>query len=152
MFSPVSRFQGGTTKEEEMTSKVLKVAFLAIMVLNGIFFAVNIYVLGDSRAAIAMHDDLAPTASALMANTKVLVTFFTGMLYLVAAASILRHRRTLLLSGVVAFILFDGLYVIELVQWGSFHSWVWTGFFIFGTLSFLIGVYSYLSWRRSEAV
>jgi hypothetical protein len=133
-----------------MASMLLKTILVGIMVLNGVFFAVNIYTLGDSEAAIAMHRDLAPTASAFMANTKVLVTFIAGLLYLVTAFGIIRKRRGLLLSGVVACILFNGLYVLELVKWGSFHPWVWKGFFIAGGLSFLIGLYSYYLWKRSE--
>jgi hypothetical protein len=134
-----------------MASKVCKTILLVIMILNGIFFAVNIYVLGDREAAIAMHLDLAPTASALMANTKVLVTFASGVLYLLAAFAIIRRKRALALSGVLACIIFNSLYGVELAKWGSFHFWVWKGFFLAGGLSFLIGVYSYLNWRRREA-
>jgi hypothetical protein len=125
-----------------------KFALLAIMILNGIFFTVNIYVLGDRTAAIAMHLDLAPTAGTLMVNAKVLVTFIAGILYLLAAFGLVRKRPGFLLSGVVACILFNGLYAVEIVKWGSFHPWVWKGFFTAGGLSFLIGACSYVFWKK----
>ena len=133
-----------------MTSKIVKIILLVIMILNGVFFAVNITVLGDREAAIAMHRDLAPTASALMADAKVLVTFGAGVLYLLAAFGIILKRRGWTLSGIVACIIFNGLYAVELMKWGGFHPWVWVGFFLAGGLSFLIGTYSYFNLRRSE--
>ena len=133
-----------------MVSGIAKVVLLVIMILNGIFFAVNIYAVGDREAAIAMHRDLSPLAGPTMVNAKVLVTFAAGMLYLLTAFGIIRKKRSFLLCGVAACVLFNGLYGVELAKWGGFHPWVWKGFFIAGGLSFLIGAYSYFLWRRSR--
>lgn len=135
-----------------MASKVFKIGIVVIMVLNGIFFASNIYVLGDRGAAVAMHGDLAPTASAVMANAKVIITFVTGLLYLLSAYAIVRKKREWAVAGVLACFLFNGLYAVEIMKWGSSHPFVWFGFCLMGGLSFLIGAYSYLVLRRSVAL
>jgi len=128
-------------------SKIIKIIILILLVLNGVLFISNIYVLGDSEAAIKMHEDLAPSATALIANTKVIVSFVSGILYIVTAIGIIRKRYSLALWGIIAFVLFDGLYVIELIMWGKTHPMVWFGFSIFGGLSFLFAAYSWWCWR-----
>ena len=133
-----------------MVSGAAKVVLLVIMILNGVFFVVNISVVGDREAAMAMHRDLAPSAGTVMVNAKVFVTFAAGVLYLLTAFGIIRKKRSFLLCGVAACLLFNGLYGVELAKWGGFHPWVWKGFLIAGGLSFLIGAYSCLLWRRSR--
>ncbi|MEW5959899.1 MAG: hypothetical protein AB1801_19430, partial [Chloroflexota bacterium] len=108
----------------------------------------NIYVLGNREAAIAMHDDLAPTASALMANIKVLDCFMVGILYVVAAYGIIRKKYDLALAGVIGFVLFDGLYLVELMMWAGIHPRLWIDFSLFGGVSLLIGFYSWWNWQK----
>lgn len=131
-----------------MIARTVRVLGVLLLVLNGLFFVSNIYVLGDAAAAVAMHGDLAPTVSPVVANVKVIVTFTTGALYLLAAAGILRHRRALAACGVAAFVLFDGLYLYELTAWGRSHPRVWIDFTVFGGLSLLFGAMSWREWRR----
>jgi hypothetical protein len=127
-------------------AKAGKTIILILMILNGLFFISNIYVLGDTQAAIAMHDDLPRSASALLANAKVIDCFVVGILYLVAAYAIIRKKYNLALAGVVACVLFVGLYIYQLVVWPSVNAWV--GFAIFGGLSLLFGGYSW--WYRQK--
>lgn len=132
-------------------AKIFKVIILALMFLNGLLFISNIYVFGNREAAIEMHNDLAPTASALMANAKVVICFVVGFLYIASAVSIIKKKYALALTGVIGFILFDGLYIYELILWSKSHPRVWIDFSIFGGLSLLIGIYSWMNWRsRTE--
>jgi len=117
------------------------------MILNGLLFVSNIYVLGDREAAINMHTDLSPSASALMANTKVIICFVVGILYILSAYGIIQRKFDLALAGIIGFVLFDGFYVIELIMWSADYPLIWLYFGIFGGLSLLIGIYSFMKWR-----
>lgn len=123
-------------------------ALIVLLVLNGLFFASNIYVLGDTAAAIEMHDDLAPTASPFVANLKVASCFATGILYLLAALGFVRRRPALVACGVWGFALFDGLFLYELAAWGLSHPRVWLDFAVFGGLALLFGVAASRELRR----
>lgn len=131
-----------------MALKYAKTAILILMILNGLFFIANIYVFGNTKEAIAMHDDLAPTAGAVMANAKVINCFVVGLCYLAAAWGIARRRSVLILFGVWGFALFDGFYLLELVLWGSTHTRVWVDFSIFGGISLAIGIFSWHQWKN----
>ncbi len=131
-----------------MIARAFRRLLLLLLVLNGVFFVSNIYVLGDTPAAVAMHDDLAPSASPAVANAKVVVTFAAGALYLLTAIGVARGRRGLAACGVAAFLLFDGLYVYELAAWGRSHPRVWIDFAIFGGLALTFGIFSWREWRR----
>lgn len=131
---------------------VARRALLVLLVLNGVFFASNIYVLGDTAAAIAMHDDLAPTASPFVANLKVAVCFATGVLYLLAALGFVRRRPALVACGVWGFAVFDGLYLYELAAWGLSHPRVWLDFAVFGGLALLFGVSAWREQRRQTVM
>jgi hypothetical protein len=111
-------------------------------------FCSNIYVLGNTQAAIAMHNDLAPTAGPFIANAKVLNCFFVGLCYLIAAWGIARGRNRLAVVGVGGFVLFDGFYLIELILWGKSHPRVWFDFSIFGGISLVIGIFSCLQCKK----
>ncbi len=134
-----------------MTNKIIKIIMLVIMISNGLLFVINIYVLGDREAAIEMHEDLSPDASALMANLKVLVGFATGILYLIGAYGIIRKKYALTFAGIMGFVLFDGFYIIELVLWAASYPLIWISFGIFGSLAFIIGAYSHRIWRKRKA-
>jgi hypothetical protein len=93
------------------------------MVLNGLLFVSNIYVLGNTEAAIEMHDDLPRSASALLANVKVIDCFVVGILYLTAAYGIIRQKYHLALAGVIGCVLFVGLYLYQfMIAWGNIHA------------------------------
>ncbi len=115
---------------------------MLLMILNGLMFISNIYILGDRAAAVAMHDDLIPTAGALMANAKVLTCFVTGILYIFCVSGIMMKKRWLVPAGIVGFILFDGLYMIQLVMWAGIHPRIWIDFSIFGGLSLFFGCFA----------
>lgn len=132
--------------------KIVKTVMLSLMILNGLLFISNIYVLGNNEAAINMHTDLAPSASTLMVNAKVIICFIVGMLYLVSAFGIIRRKFNLALAGIIGFILFDGFYIIELALWSRIHPQVWFGFIIAGGLSLLIGLYSFQNWRKGHSL
>ena len=121
---------------------------LIVTILNGLLFISNIYVLGNTEAAINMHDDLAPSASALIVNAKVILCFIVGILYIVSAFGIIRKKYGLALAGIIGFVLFDGFYIIELIMWYRIHPRIWIDFSIFGGLSLLIGAYSWRKWRK----
>lgn len=129
--------------------KIIKIFFLIIIIGIGFFFIINIYVLGNREAAIEMHEDLAPTASSFMANTKVLITFLTGILNLITALGIIWKKEVLTIAGFIGFILFDGLYIIELIFWYKIHPRIWIDFFIFGSLILIIGIYSFYYWFKN---
>jgi hypothetical protein len=131
-----------------MVARIARILLLVVMVLNGLLFIVNISVLGDRQAAIEMHEDLAPNASALAANGKVLVCFVTGILYLVGAYGLWRKQPRLIVAGILGFLLFDGAYLVELISWAD-RADVWIGFGLFGGLSFVFGLVSWRDWRRS---
>ncbi len=132
-----------------MFGKLGKGLILLLMVLNGLLFISNIYVWGNTEAALAMHEDLAPWAGAAMANLKVLDCFIVGLLYLVTAYAIFRGNRVLSVVGVLAFLLFDGFYLVELALWGATHPPVWFGFGLFGSLSFGFAVFSWYVFNHS---
>ena len=131
-----------------MLTKMGKTIILIVMILNGLLFISNIYVLGNREAAINMHNDLAPSASALMVNAKVILCFIVGILYIVSAFGIIRKKYGLALAGIIGFVLFDGFYIVELIMWAKVHPRIWIDFTIFGGVSLLIGVYSWWNWRK----
>ncbi len=131
-----------------MLSKIGRAIALVVMILNGLLFASNIYALGNREAALQIHSDLAASASTLMVNTKVILCFIVGILYLVAAGGIVRKRYGLAWAGIIGFALFDGFYLVELMLWAGTHPPVWLGFGIFGSLGLLIGAFSWLNWRK----
>ncbi len=135
-----------------MTGKIVKIIILILMIANGLMFISGTYVLGDRNAAIEMHEDLAPTASGLMVNTKVVISFVVGILYLAAAYGIIRKKYGLALAGVIGFAIFDGFYIIELVLWAKTNPGTWIGFCIFGSLAILFGAYCLRVWRRRGAL
>lgn len=135
-----------------MVAKTGKWIILILMILSGLLFISNIYVLGNREAAIAMHDDLPRSASALLANTKVLDCFVVGILHLIAAVGIIRKKYAWALAGVIAFVLFDGLYIFQLIMWASIHPRMWVDFSIFGGLSLVIGIYSWWHWKHRSHV
>lgn len=132
--------------------RTIKTVLSIIMLMNGIFFISNIYVLGNTDAAVKMHKDLIPTASAFIANAKVVICFVTGILYLISVYGFFRNKYNLLITGVIGFIIFFGFYIIELLLWGKTYSNVWFGFSIFGVLSLIFGIYSFILWNKRETV
>ncbi len=132
--------------------KTMQIILVGLMILNGLLFVSNIYVINDREAAIAMHDDLAPTASALMANLKVLCCFVTGLMYITAAFGIIRNKLQLAWFGVLGFLMFDGLYLVQLYMWWEIHPRIWIDFTVFGGISLLIGLYSLSKAVKSRTV
>lgn len=107
-------------------------------------FISNIYVYGNLAAAHKMHSDLSPNSNIVIANIKVIICLVCGILYLLEAYGILNENRKFLYSGIAAFIIFDGFYIAELLMWGATHLMVWFGFAIFGGLSFVYALYSWI--------
>jgi hypothetical protein len=137
-------------KEIKMFKKISGQIILILMLLNGIFFISNIIVIGNTEAAIEMHEDLSPVAGPIMANSKVIITFVGGLLYIIAAIGIFKKKYNLALCGFIAFILFFLFYIIELLSWGNTHTPVWIGFSIFGTLSLIYGIFSWSNWKSRK--
>ena len=125
-----------------------RISLIILLILNGLFFITNIYVLGNTQAAIDMHEDLAPSAGPFMANFKVINCFITGLLYVVAAYGLIRKRKQFILAGVYGAIFFFAFYIVELILWGTSHPTVWIGFSIFGTLSLVLGYFSFKYWHN----
>jgi hypothetical protein len=130
-----------------MYKKIGKHIVLTLMFLNGILFMIGIYVLGNTQAAYQMHEDMPPTAGDFLLNFKIISGFIVGAMYVISAIGIYRNKLKLALAGVLAFILFDGFYLVEILLWGKTHTTVWVGFGIFGTLSLLFGIFSWFSWK-----
>ena len=128
-------------------SKQLSI-FAVLMILNGLFFMSNIYVLGSHEAAVAMHNDLSPNAGPIITMGKVLNCFLVGICYIVAGIGILRLKKGLVQWGVWGCILFIAFYIIELILWGSTHKRVWFDFSIFGGISIVYGFISYRYWKN----
>lgn len=137
-------------RENGKPRQAVKFLPVILMIFLGILFITNIIVFGDTSAAIRMHWDLSPSAGDLIVEGKVLVCFITGLLYLIAAAGILRQRYLLASAGVVGAILFLGYYLIELLSWGGTYSPVWTGFFTFGGVNLIVGIYSAMILRSTD--
>lgn len=133
-----------------MLTKAFNWVALGGMILVGLIFGSNIYVLGDTAAAIQMHDDLSLNASPLMANVKVLITFITGVLFLIAAFAIISKNHNLSLAGVLGFALFDGFYLIELAMWADVHPRIWACFAIAGGIALLFGAYCWRYWMAGR--
>ncbi len=127
-----------------MMMKVINWVMLGGMVLIGLFFGSNIYVLGDTASAIQMHEDLSPSASPLLVNMKVVITFITGILFLIAAFAIIRKNHNLSVAGTIGFALFDGFYLLELAMWANIHPRIWIYFSTVGGIVFLLGIFC---WR-----
>lgn len=132
-----------TIKEVNKLGKISKKILPILMILNGLLFVSNIVVLGNREAAIKMHYDLAPTASALITNIKVIDCLVVGILYIICAYGIMQKKIDLVWAGIIGTVLFVGLYGVEVSLWGSTHPDVWTGLATFGTLSLVFGIYSY---------
>jgi hypothetical protein len=135
-------------KENKPMKTIGKWFMLILMILTGLLFISNIYVLGNTEAAVAMHDDLPRSAGAWLANSKVLKCFAVGILYLVGAYGILRKRYSLALAGILGCALFVGFYVFQIIMWANIHPRMWTDFAIFGGVSLMIGLFSWWHWRQ----
>jgi len=131
-------------------NNTLRLVAVALLTLNGLLFVSNLYVLGNTQAALAMHTDPAPTAGPVMAKAKVIVCFGAGMLYLIAAWAIASRKPRWAIAGVVGVLVFDGFYLVELVLWGHRHPQVWLGFSLFGGLGLALGWYCWLASRPFE--
>lgn len=131
-----------------MLKNIGKILMLILMIFGGIMFITNIYVLGNRDAAVAMHDDLPRSASALLANAKVIKCFVVGILYLIAAVGIIRKRYAWAVAGMIGAGIFIGFYIIQLALWANIHPRMWTDFTIFGGASLLIGIYSWRHWGK----
>lgn len=121
------------------------------MMVNGLFFASNIYVLGNTSAAIQMHDDLAPDTGPVLANTKVIVCFLTGVLFFTGAVGIIRKHYFLAITSVIGFILFDGLYAFQIFRYAAIHPRIWIDFSIFGSLSAIYGGFSWYYFKKRNS-
>jgi hypothetical protein len=135
-----------------MSMKVFNWVIIGGMILVGLLFGSNIYVLGDTASAVQMHEDLPLTASPLLVNIKVIITFITGILFLTAAFAIIRKDRNLSLAGVLGFALFDGFYLIELAMWADVHPRIWTYFALAGGIALLIGAFCYRYWMTGRTM
>ena len=133
-----------------MKNSKLSTVIAGLMILNGLFFISNIYVLGNQEAAMAMHNDLSPDAGPFITMAKVLNCFFVGICYLVAGIGIFRSKKSLVQWGVWGCLLFLALYIVELILWGSSHTRVWFDFSIFGGISMIYGFFSYRYWRNKS--
>ncbi|VVB68272.1 Uncharacterised protein [uncultured archaeon] len=129
-----------------MLIKVINWAVIGGMILIGLLFGSNIYVLGDTASAIQMHDDLPSTATPLMVNMKVIITFITGMLFLIAAVAIISKNHNLSIAGTFGFALFDGFYLLELAMWANIHPRIWIYFAIVGGIVLLFGTFCWRYW------
>jgi hypothetical protein len=114
-----------------------------LMLLNGLFFSSNIYVVGNAKAALKMHDDLPPWAGPSLARLKVIVCFITGVSYVVAFFGAILARSELIRVGAAGASLFLGLYIVELALWGKSYPRVWRYFFIFGGVSAGFGLWCF---------
>lgn len=123
--------------------KIAKWFLIVLLILNGLFFITNIYVIGDVQSGIKMHDDLSPNASPLMVNFKVINVFCTGILYLISGIGLIINRKRMILTGVLGSIIFVGFYVAELTLWGNEHKNVWLGFLTLGLLSIIFGILNF---------
>lgn len=112
------------------TKRLFHTIILIIMVLNGLLLTTNIYVIGNPAAAIEMHDDLPRNASDYLAITKVIVCFITGILYLIAAYGLIKKKYKLVLSGFIGFIIFDGEYIYQIINWSNEHPRMFVDFSI----------------------
>lgn len=135
-----------------MFKKAFHYTFVSLTLLTGLFFMSNIYVLGNTPAAIAMHDDLPRDANALTANTKVIICFITGALFAVTAVGIFRKKYKASVSGVIGCILFDGFYIFQLIMWSDQHPRMWIDFAVFGSICMLLGVFSWFNFRKRPFV
>ncbi len=128
-------------------TKIFDIVFLLLVILTGLFFTSNIYVIGNPEAAIEMHDDLPGTASDFLAITKVIVVFITGISFLITAYAIIKRRKKYAIAGFVGAIIFNLEYLIQLYFWYDEHPRMLMDFAVFGTLSLVIGIRSFLYWK-----
>lgn len=132
-----------------MSKRIVKISVLTLMILNGVFFLCNISVLGNHEAIISMHRDLMPSASDLLANSKVLGVFITGILYIITAINIIRQNyKTAFVCIIIGFIINSGLYIVQLVLWANLHPRIWIHFAIFSGINLFYVVYTWLIWKR----
>lgn len=132
-----------------MNKKITNIIVLSLIILNGIFFMCNIYVIGNREEIINMHQDLMPTASDFIANSKVIGVFITGILYIITVVSIIRKKYGFALVAIIfGFIINNGLYLIQLIMWANIHPRIWIHLAIFGGLNLLYVIYSLLRWKK----
>ena len=90
----------------QILKKVMKWFFVILMLVNGVFYATNIVVIGNTNAILNMHEDLAPNAGAVIANIKVINIFIVGLLFVICAVSIIRKKYKFAITGIIAAVLF----------------------------------------------
>lgn len=129
-----------------MIKKTGSFSLIILMILCGLFLMSNIYVLGNRQAAIEMHEDLAATVSTFMVNLKVLVCFFTGLLYVIAGIALIRKQYKYCLAGLIGTGLFITLYIIEIILWIKIHPRLLFYFSIAGSISLLFGFFCWKYW------
>ncbi len=132
-----------------MLKKTANTIIMAIIILNGIFFMCNIYVLGNRAEIIKMHQDLVPSAGDLIANAKVIGVFATGVLYIITAVSIIKRKYWISLPAIIlGFLINNGLYVAQLIMWANMHPRIWIHMALFGGLNLLYVVYVLLKRKK----
>jgi hypothetical protein len=118
-------------------NKKTKTIISILMLLFGIFFASNIYVIGNDLAAVDMHKDLYAKASTVMIQGKVIDCFFVGILYVIGAIGLLRNKNKFAVYALIAPVLFILFYIIEIISWSSVYPVVWIYFGITSGINML---------------
>lgn len=135
-----------------MKNGILRKAVIVLLLLNGLLFISGTYVLGDNAAAAKMHWDLIPTASSFIINAKVVICLISGILYLLAFLGFIRNKASLVIHGFYGFLFFFSFYIVELILWAGIYPSVFIGFSSFGLLSVLLGVYSFMYYKKNSAL
>jgi hypothetical protein len=132
-----------------MIKKISNAFFLTLLILNGLFFLCNIYVIGNREEIIKMHQDLVPAAGAFIANAKVIGVFITGILYIITALCIIKKKYRPAFTAIISgFVINNGLYIAQLIMWADIHPRIWIHLGIFGGLNLVHVIYTWISWKR----
>ncbi len=123
---------------------ILKIIVEVLTAILAVMYTVNIRVLNNHAKAVKMHAEIPPSTGLPLVNTKVIISFLTGIGFVAAFIGLLLSNPLLLYVGACGALLFFLFYIVEVVLWGRSFPKVWLGFFTFGLVTALIGLYHFL--------
>jgi hypothetical protein len=126
---------------------LLKIIMIILLVAHAFLFISCVFAIGDKEKGLKIHKEIPNTASLKIINIKGILTFITGIMYVLAAVGFILNIKNLIFLGSLGAAIFVLFYIYELLLWSKSYPMVWGGFLMFGSVSLFIGIYCFNYFR-----